>query len=103
TVPQTEIPLHLLCGQHPRLPGAQAVRQALPPGPEDLQVQLSCVMGVSVMKNLLAGGFLFVGGAVLLTADGAVSPVISGAGGVCTMLGVGILLYFLFSNNGKYE
>lgn len=60
-------------------------------------------MGVSVTKNLLAGGFLFVGGAVLLTADGAVSPVISGAGGVCTMLGVGILLYFLFSNNGKYE
>ena len=28
-------------------------------------------MGVSVMKNLLSGGFLFVGGAVLLTADGA--------------------------------
>ncbi len=55
------------------------------------------------MKNLLAGGFLFVGGAVLLTADGTVAPVISGAGGVCTMLGVGILLYFLFSSNGKYD
>ena len=48
------------------------------------------------MKNLLAGGFLFVGGAIIMTTTqfGHVIPMI-GAG--CALLGLGMLLYYLFS------
>ena len=53
------------------------------------------------MKNLLAGGFLFVGGAIIMTTTqfGHVIPMI-GAG--CALLGFGMLLYYLFSDDGKY-
>lgn len=53
------------------------------------------------MKNLLAGGFLFIGGAIIMTANrfGQIIPIL---GGVCAVLGLGMLLYFLFSADGKY-
>ncbi|WP_262314561.1 hypothetical protein [Lacticaseibacillus parakribbianus] len=53
------------------------------------------------MKNLQAGGFLFVGGAIIMTTTrfGQVVPYI-GAG--CAVLGVGMLIYYLFSDDGKY-
>ncbi|WP_461215384.1 hypothetical protein [Lacticaseibacillus sp. GG6-2] len=53
------------------------------------------------MKNLQAGGFLFVGGAIMMTVTrfGNVIPIL---GGVCALLGVGMLIYYLFSQNGKY-
>ncbi|MCX2456074.1 hypothetical protein [Lacticaseibacillus nasuensis] len=53
------------------------------------------------MKNLQAGGFLFVGGAIIMTVThfGQVIPIL---GGVCALLGVGMLLYYLFSQEGKY-
>ena len=53
------------------------------------------------MKNLQAGGFLFVGGAIIMTVTqfGQVIPIL---GGVCELLGVGMLLYYLFSQEGKY-
>ena len=40
-LPQDEVPGGLRLHQLPRLSGQKAVRPALPPGPEDLQVQLS--------------------------------------------------------------
>ena len=54
------------------------------------------------MKNLLAAGFLFVGGAILMTVPGfgRIVPIL---GAVCAVVGVGMLLYFVFSENGKYE
>ncbi|WP_225047302.1 hypothetical protein [Lacticaseibacillus kribbianus] len=53
------------------------------------------------MKNLQAGGFLFIGGAIIMTTTqfGKVVPVL---GAVCAVLGVGMLIYYLFSDNGKY-
>lgn len=55
--------------------------------------------GVS-MKNLQAGGFLFVGGAILMTSEFAkLVPII---GAVCVLIGGGMLVYYLFSQNGKY-
>lgn len=53
------------------------------------------------MKNLQAGGFLFVGGAIIMTTTqlGKVVPMI---GAACAILGVGMLIYYLFSNDGKY-
>ena len=54
-----------------------------------------------LMKNLQAGGFLFIGGAIIMTVTqfGKVVPII---GGVCALLGVGMLLYYLFSQDGQY-
>lgn len=54
------------------------------------------------MKNLLAGGFLFVGGAILVTAS-ELSVIISALGGVCAVIGAGMLIYYVFSKNGRYE
>ena len=53
------------------------------------------------IKNLHAGGFLFVGGAIIMTVTqfGKVVPIL---GGVCTLLGAGMLIYYLFSEDGKY-
>lgn len=52
------------------------------------------------MKNLQAGGFLFIGGAILMTSEFAkLVPII---GTVCALIGGGILIYYLFSQNGKY-
>lgn len=53
------------------------------------------------MKNLLAGGFLFVGGAIIMTTTqfGHVIPMICAG---CALLGFGMLLYYLFSDDGKY-
>ncbi|WP_164848120.1 hypothetical protein [Lacticaseibacillus hulanensis] len=53
------------------------------------------------MKNLQAGGFLFVGGAIIMmvTQFGKVVPIV---GGVCAVLGAGMLVYYLFSQDGKY-
>ena len=54
------------------------------------------------MKNLIASGFLFVGGAILMTVTtfGKVVPFL---GGICALIGVGMLIYYVFSSNGKYE
>lgn len=54
------------------------------------------------MKNLIAGGFLFVGGAILMTVSefGKAIPI---TGMVCAIIGLGMLIYFVFSNNGKYD
>lgn len=54
------------------------------------------------LKNLIAGGFLFVGGAILMnvSAFGKTVPI---AGAVCAVIGVGMLLYFVFSKNGKFN
>lgn len=53
------------------------------------------------MKNLIAGGFLFVGGGILMNTDnfGNVIPFL---GVVCALIGVGMLIYFVFSDDGKY-
>lgn len=53
------------------------------------------------MKNLIAGGFLFVGGAVLMLVSefGQWVPIF---GMVCAIVGVGMLLFFVFSKDGKY-
>lgn len=52
------------------------------------------------MKNLQAGGFLFVGGAILMISEYASwVPVV---GSICALLGVGMLIYYLFSKDGKY-
>jgi len=47
------------------------------------------------MKNLIASGFLFVGGAIIMNVDqfGKIVPIL---GGICAVLGVGMLLYYLF-------
>lgn len=54
------------------------------------------------MKNLIAGGFLFVGGAILMNNEqsGNIVPFL---GAACALIGVGMLIYFVFSNNGKYD
>lgn len=53
------------------------------------------------MKNLIAGGFLFVGGAVLMLVSefGKWVPIF---GLVSAVIGVGMLLFFVFSKDGKY-
>lgn len=53
------------------------------------------------MKNLNAGGFLFVGGAILMlvTEFGEWVPIF---GLICAMIGVGMLLYYVFSKDGEY-
>lgn len=52
------------------------------------------------MKNLIAGGFLFIGGTILmLVTKFDWAPV---AGLVCALIGVGMLLYYVFSKDGKY-
>ena len=48
------------------------------------------------MKSLHAGGYLFVGGAILLSRGGLLSTIV---GFLCTLLGIGILLYFLFGED----
>ena len=53
-----------------------------------------------LLKNLQAGGFLFVGGAILMTSE--VAGWIPVVGSVCALLGGGMLIYYLFSKNGKY-
>ncbi len=53
------------------------------------------------MKNLLAGGFLFVGGAILMTVN-TFGNIIPFFGGACALVGVGMLVYYVFSKNGKY-
>lgn len=57
--------------------------------------------GRNHMKNLQAGGFLFLGGAIIMTTTqfGKVVPMI---GAACALLGVGMLIYYLFSNDGEY-
>jgi high-affinity Fe2+/Pb2+ permease len=54
------------------------------------------------LKNLIAAGFLFVGGAILMTVTemGRIVPFL---GAACALIGAGLLLYFVFSNNGKYD
>lgn len=53
------------------------------------------------MKNLAAGGFLFVGGAILMlvTEFGKAVPVF---GMACALIGVGMLIFYVFSKDGKY-
>ena len=52
------------------------------------------------MKNLIAGGFLFVGGILMNTDNfGNVIPFL---GAACALIGVGMLIYFVFSDDGKY-
>ncbi|WP_317380517.1 hypothetical protein [uncultured Intestinimonas sp.] len=52
------------------------------------------------MKNLQAGGFLFIGGAILMTSEFAnLVPII---GAVCALIGGGMLVYYLFSQDGRY-
>lgn len=49
-----------------------------------------------IMTNLIASGFLFVGGAIIMNVSqfGKIVPIM---GGVCALLGVGLLLYHLFA------
>lgn len=54
------------------------------------------------MKNLLAGGFLFVGGAILMNND-KMGDIVPYLGAACAVVGVGMLIYYVFSNNGKYD
>lgn len=50
------------------------------------------------MKNLIASGFLFVGGAIMtLAGDPAWLPHV---GFVCAAIGLGMLLYYVFGNDG---
>ncbi len=52
------------------------------------------------MKNLHAGGFLFIGGTILMNNQlNNWAPVV---GSICALLGVGMLIYYLFSKDGKY-
>lgn len=52
------------------------------------------------MKNLIAGGFLFVGGAVLMLVTAFEWAPIAGL--LCALIGVGMLGYYVFSKDGKY-
>lgn len=54
------------------------------------------------MKNLLAAGFLFVGGAILMTVS-ELGKIVPFLGAACAMIGAGMLIYVVFSNNGKYD
>ena len=54
------------------------------------------------MENLLAGGFLFVGGAILMLAN-EYSNWVPVVGSIIALIGLGMLIYFLFSKNGKYD
>ena len=54
------------------------------------------------MKNLIAGGFLFVGGAILMLA-GEYANWVPIAGSIIALVGLGMLIYFLFSKDGKYD
>ena len=57
-------------------------------------------MEVLNIKNLQAGGFLFIGGAILMNSEFANwVPVV---GSICALIGVGMLIYYLFSKDGKY-
>lgn len=57
--------------------------------------------GVVNMKNLIAGGFLFIGGAILMlvTEFGKSVPIV---GMACAVVGVGMLIFYVFSKDGKY-
>ncbi|EJY47339.1 hypothetical protein HMPREF1347_02542 [Enterococcus faecium 504] len=56
---------------------------------------------INKMKNLMAGGFLFVGGSILMNTEhfGNIVPFL---GVACALIGVGMLIYFVFSDDGKY-
>lgn len=54
------------------------------------------------MKNLLAAGFLFVGGAILMTVS-ELGQIVLFLGAACALIGAGMLIYDVFSNNGKYD
>ncbi len=54
------------------------------------------------MKNLLAAGFLFVGGAILMTVS-EMGKVVPFLGAACALVGAGLLVYIVFSENGSYE
>lgn len=56
----------------------------------------------NLMENLLAGGFLFVGGAILMLAN-EYSNWVPVVGSIIALIGLGMLIYFLFSKNGKYD
>jgi CHASE2 domain-containing sensor protein len=53
-------------------------------------------------KNLFASGFLFVGGAILMLA-GEFAAWVPIAGSICALIGIGMLIYFVFSKDGKYD
>ena len=53
------------------------------------------------MKNLNAAGFLFIGGAILMLVT-EFGKAVQIFGLVCSAIGVGLLLYYVFSKNGKY-
>ena len=53
-------------------------------------------------KNLLAAGFLFVGGAILMTVS-ELGQIVPFLGAACALIGAGMLIYVVFSNNGKYD
>ena len=54
------------------------------------------------MKNLLAAGFMFVGGAILMLAEEYANwvPI---AGSIIALIGLGMLIYYLFSKDGTYK
>lgn len=53
------------------------------------------------MKNLVASGFLFVGGAVMMLAEDFAhwAPVV---GSIFALAGGGMLVFYLLSEEGKY-
>ncbi|MDG3374747.1 hypothetical protein P5D95_25080 [Vibrio parahaemolyticus] len=55
-----------------------------------------------MMKNLLAGGFLFIGGAILMLA-GEYANWVPIVGSIIALVGFGTVVYFLFSKDGKYD
>lgn len=54
------------------------------------------------MKNLLAAGFMFVGGAILMLA-GEYAKWIPIVGNIIALIGLGMLVYYLFSKDGNYN
>ncbi|WP_251844513.1 hypothetical protein [Enterococcus durans] len=54
------------------------------------------------MKNLLAAGFMFVGGVILMLAEEYANwvPI---AGSIIALIGLGMLIYYLFSKDGTYN
>lgn len=54
------------------------------------------------MTNLLAAGFMFVGGAILMLV-GEYAKWVPIIGSIIALIGLGMLIYYLFSKDGNYN
>ena len=59
-------------------------------------------MGVDYMTNVLAACFMFVGGAILMLA-GEYAKWVPIIGSIIALIGLGMLIYYLFSKDGNYN